>query len=116
MMIASSAPWAACSRRNVMEHCSLALALERKHYRRTCAAMTYLFRPAQARRTTSSGRHEKARLRALKHDAGQPAGRKRPGVDVDPVRQHLGPLARRVPVNHDPTEIRRAVEKLIPYP
>src|SRR5262249_47637038 len=32
-----------------------------------------------------SGRHEKARFRALEHEAGQPAGRKRSGVDVDPV-------------------------------
>ena len=68
------------------------------------------------RRTAPSGRREKTRFRALKHDAGQPAGRKRPGVDVDPVRWHLGSLARRVPMNDDPAEIRPAVEKLIPNP
>jgi len=38
VMIASSAPWAACNRRNAAEHCGLPLALEWKHYRKTCAA------------------------------------------------------------------------------
>jgi hypothetical protein len=41
---------------------------------------------AEARRTTPSGRHEEARFHTLEHGAGQPAGRKRSGVDVDPIR------------------------------
>src|SRR5262245_34846794 len=109
VMIASSAPWTACRRRNVVEHCGFALALERKHYRKTYAATGRLSRFAthqlqldelyknlfnyletcsavrRRRRTTPPGRHEKARFRALEHEAGQPAGRKRSGVDVDPV-------------------------------
>src|SRR5215831_1272313 len=109
VMIASSAPWTACRRRNVVEHCGFALALERKHYRKTYAATgrlsgfaTHQLQLDELYKIFSiilnlvplcagvagrppSGRHEKARFRALEHEAGQPAGRKRSGVDVDPV-------------------------------
>ena len=75
------------------------------------------FAPGERGQTRArSGRHEEARLRALEHDACQPSGCKGAGIDIDPVRQYLGLLARRMSVNDDPTDVHRAFEKLVANP
>ena len=55
-------------------------------------------------------------MRTLEYGARQPSGGEGTGIDINPVRQYLGPLGWRMPVNDDLAEIYRAFQKLIPDP
>ncbi len=52
----------------------------------------------------------------VEHGAGQSAGHKGAGVDVDPVGQDLRRFGRSVAVHHDLAEIGAARKKLVAYP
>jgi hypothetical protein len=59
---------------------------------------------------------EEPRFRVFEYHTGEPPGRKCSRIDVDPVRKHLGPFGRCMPVNDDLSEMGLAVQKLIPNP